>query len=302
MISAFAFGGFLRDYSPGRLVQVIQAAAVMTLCLNVVSLWKQEVRRPRRSQHAQAEAAPEFAEAWRAYIAAPGALRRLVVIALGTLGFGMQDVLLEPYGGQVLGLGVGATTWLTATVAAGGLLGFGYASYVLGKGGHAMRMTLTGAWLGVPAFAAVILAATTHSVPLLVAGAFAIGAGAGMFGHGTLTATMQAAPPEESGLALGAWGAVQATAAGVAMALGGIGRDLVQWLASAPGAGAVADRSAMTTGYAAVFAAELLFLLATVAVAHAAARPAGAHRRTPDDAPQGTAAAVHPPLRPGTAK
>ncbi|MCK7494303.1 MAG: PucC family protein [Comamonadaceae bacterium] len=30
----------------------------------------------------------------------------------------MQDVLLEPYGGQILGMGVGDTTWLTATLAA----------------------------------------------------------------------------------------------------------------------------------------------------------------------------------------
>ncbi len=300
MISAFAFGGFLRDYSPGRLVQVIQAAAVMTLLLNGISLWKQEVRRPRRSQCVPPEPAPEFAEAWRTYLAAPGALRRLVVIALGTLGFGMQDVLLEPYGGQVLGLGVGATTWLTATVAAGGLLGFGYASHVLGRGGHAMRMTLTGAWLGVPAFAAVILAATTQSVPLLIAGAFAIGAGAGVFGHGTLTATMQSAPPDESGLALGVWGAVQATAAGVAMALGGIGRDLVQWLASSPGPGA--RMSATTMGYAVVFAAELLLLLATVAVARDAARSFNVHRLVPHGASQSAAAAAHASLRSGAAE
>jgi hypothetical protein len=44
------------------------------------------------------------------------------------MAFSMQDVLLEPYGGQVLGMSVGATTKLTATLALGGLLGFGLAS------------------------------------------------------------------------------------------------------------------------------------------------------------------------------
>jgi BCD family chlorophyll transporter-like MFS transporter len=296
MTSALAFGGFLRDYSPGRLVQVIQAAAVMTLILNVIALWKQEVRRPRRGLPEEREG-PEFADAWRGYVAAPGAWQRLLVIALGTLGFGMQDVLLEPYGGQVLGLGVGATTWLTATMAAGGLLGFGLASHVLSRGVRAMRMTLAGAWLGVPAFAAVILAATTRSVPLLVAGAFAIGAGAGMFGHGTLTATMQAANPDESGLALGAWGAVQATAAGVALALGGLGRDAVQWFAALHAQGQAA---APTTGYAAVFATEMLLLLATVAAASFAARSAGGQGLSAHGAAQSAAAvaAMRAPLRP----
>ena len=56
------------------------------------------------------------------------------VIGLGTMAFTMQDVLLEPYGGAVLGMSVGQTTWLTATLAAGGLLGFTWASVALGRG------------------------------------------------------------------------------------------------------------------------------------------------------------------------
>ena len=47
-------------------------------------------------------------------------MRRLVAIGLGTMAFSMQDVLLEPYGGQVLGLAVGATTKLTALSPAAG--------------------------------------------------------------------------------------------------------------------------------------------------------------------------------------
>jgi BCD family chlorophyll transporter-like MFS transporter len=34
------------------------------------------------------------------------------------MAFNMQDVLLEPYGGEILGLSVSATTLLTATWAA----------------------------------------------------------------------------------------------------------------------------------------------------------------------------------------
>jgi MFS transporter, BCD family, chlorophyll transporter len=50
----------------------------------------------------------------------------LAVVFLGTLAFNMQDVLLEPYGGEILGLPVAATTLLTAGWAAGALLGFGW--------------------------------------------------------------------------------------------------------------------------------------------------------------------------------
>ena len=73
------------------------------------------------------------------------------------MAFSMEDVLLEPYGGQVLHLTVGDTTKLTATLAVGGLFGFGLASRVLSRGADPFRMASFGALVGVPAFACVIL-------------------------------------------------------------------------------------------------------------------------------------------------
>ena len=71
------------------------------------------------------------------------------------------------------------------------------------------------------------------------------------------------APKDQVGLALGAWGAVQATAAGAGVALGGIGRDVVQALASR---GVFGDALATpATGYAFVYGLEIVLLLATVA-------------------------------------
>ena len=59
------------------------------------------------------------------------------------------------------------------------------------------------------------------------------------------------------GLALGAWGAVQATAAGIAVALGGIIRDLITAL---PGA----ETFRPEAPYTPVFTLELLLLLAAL--------------------------------------
>lgn len=119
--SAFAFADFLSDYSPGRLIQVIQAAAITTLVLNVVAMWKQEARsRSRKPRAGDASERASFAEAWRGFAAGGDASRRLWVIALGTMAFTMEDVLLEPYGGEILGMSVSSTTYLTATLALGG--------------------------------------------------------------------------------------------------------------------------------------------------------------------------------------
>ena len=258
--SALLFGAALADFTHGRLIQVIQGSALATMVLNLIALWKQEARRPPRGAAAPARE-PGFAEAWASFRGGTNALRRLVAVGLGTMAFSMEDILLEPYGGQILHLTVGTTTKLTATLAIGGLLGFGLASRVLSRGYDPCRMASNGALVGIPAFLLVICAAPLDSALLFALGTLLIGFGGGLFGHGTLTATMNHAPENQRGLALGAWGAVQATAAGLAVALGGILRDVV---AAAVGDHAPWGIGAAATGYTAVYALEVLLLVVTV--------------------------------------
>ena len=255
--SALIFGALLSEFSPGRLIQVIQGSAVMTIVLNAVALWKQEPRR-RPAAMGPARRRPSFEESWAVFIRGEHAMRRLVAVGIGTMAFSMEDVLLEPYGGKILHLSVADTTKLTAALAAGGLLGFGIASRVLSRGFDPFRMACCGAMVGIPAFAAVILSAPLASPALFGAGTMLIGLGAGLFGHGTLTATMNLAPRGQTGLALGAWGAVQASAAGAAIALGGILRDVVGMLAPPAVFGAAA-------GYNFVYGLEIVLLFAALA-------------------------------------
>jgi BCD family chlorophyll transporter-like MFS transporter len=227
--SALIFGAMLADFTAGRLIQVIQGSAVATMALNLLALWKQETRRPGAA--AAISQTPSFRQSWDSFARGGQAVRRLVAVGIGTMAFSMEDVLLEPYGGQILHLSVSATTKLTATLALGGLFGFGLASRILSRGADPFRMASFGALVGVPAFLAVICSGPLQAPDLFAIGTALIGFGAGLFGHGTLTATMMLAPPNQTGLALGAWGAVQATAAGVAVASGGIIRDIVAGLA-----------------------------------------------------------------------
>ena len=250
--SALAFGSALSDFSPGALIQVIQASAVITLVLNVIALWKQEPRsRLRRGKPA---VEPSFTEAWHTLTLDPRALRTLVAIGLGTFAFSMEDILLEPYGGEILHMSVSATTVLTATLSLGGLIGFAWASKVLSQGADPYRMSWSGVLIGVPAFLAVIASGYLDAEWLFSLGVLGIGFGGGLFSHGTLTSCMHLAPKDQSGLALGAWGAVQATSAGVAMALGGIARDVIDLIT---GAG---------VGYVSVYVFEALVLILTAYV------------------------------------
>jgi BCD family chlorophyll transporter-like MFS transporter len=248
--SALVMGELLFEYSPGRLIRVVQAVAVTTLVLNVIAVWKQEARSRQRLPDSPLE--ESFQNSWKVFCEGPHTLRRLLAVGLGSMAFTMEDVLLEPYGGEILNLSVSSTTLLTATLALGGLLGFGWASRVISRGADPYRMASWGAWVGLPAFIFIILAAPFMSVYLFVLGVFLIGLGGGLFAHGTLTASMNLAPPDQTGLAMGAWGAVQATASGLGMALGGLLRD------------GVAQLSNSVTGYSAVYGIEIVMLILTL--------------------------------------
>lgn len=257
IVSALVFGWLLADYTAGKLAQVVQGAAVVTVALNLCALWKQEPR--DRARAANPPPKESFSDAWSVFSAREGTMRLLFVIALGTAAYAMAEVLLEPYGGQVLDMTVAMTTRLTAVLAGGSLLGFWFASHILLRGAEPLKVATYGAAIGVPGFLIITAAAQMGGVAFFSLGVFITGVGAGLFGHGTLTATMRRAPRAQIGLALGAWGAVQATAAGIAIAAGGIIRDLILALPGGEGFDAA-------TPYIPVFLLEAVFLVAALCV------------------------------------
>ncbi len=277
LASALVFGLLLAHFSEVRLIQVVQGAAVTTMVLNGIALWKQEPRDPSRTRADRIR--PSFAETWRDFNRDARARRRLVALGVGTIAFSMQDILLEPYGGRVLGLPVGATTAMTALLAVGGLTGFATAARLLGRGTDPYRLAGVGAMVGLAAFSAVVFAAPLQSIGLFGVGVTLIGLGAGLFAHCTLTAAMALARPGQVGLTLGIWGAVQASAAGAAVASGGLIRDGVSALAEGGALGSTLVSPA--TGYVAVYAIELALLFATLIAIGPLARPAGRARLAP---------------------
>ena len=263
LVAALAFGRALADFSQVRLIQVIQAAAVVTIVLNVVAVWQQEPRDPSRTRHDKKR--PAFKASFAAFRQNRRAMRLLAAVAIGTAGFSMQDILLEPYGGEMLGLSVGATTELTALLAAGTLVGIWYAARRLARGQETHRSAALGLLTGVAGFALVIFADPMGSTTIFCCGVALIGCGGGLFAVGTLTAAMSETDATAAGLALGAWGAVQAAAAGLGVALGGAIRDGVGALATSGALGPALNSTAV--GYSAVYHIEILVLfVALVAI------------------------------------
>lgn len=90
-----------------------------------------------------------------------------------------------------------------------------------------------------------------------------IGFSGGLFAVGMLAAAMTLDDEGRNGLAIGAWGAVQATAAGIGVALGGVIRDGVAALGVKGTLGpAMVDAAA---AYGVIYHLEIVLLFATLA-------------------------------------
>jgi len=258
--SGLVFGLALRHFSQVRLIQVVQGAALLTMVVNLAAMWKQEARNP--ANQPSREPRPSFRANWQRFAQRDRSIRFLVAVGLGTAAFNMQDIILEPYGGEILHLPVGDTTTLTAMMAGGALAAFAVAARTLGRGTSPHRLAAWGVVVGLPAFSAVIFAEPLASAGLFRTGATLIGFGAGLFSVGTLTAAMGLENDGLNGLALGAWGAVQASCAGLAIATGGALRDLVSHLAVNGAFGSALAHPAI--GYSVVYHIELGLLFATL--------------------------------------
>ncbi len=255
--AALVFGQLLQAYSPLRLIQVVQGCAVATILINVICLWKQEPRN-KLASHPDRKMI-SFVDAISAYRSNLDFKRLMTTVGVGAAGFAMQDVLLEPYGGEILGLSVSQTTLLTAISAGAAILGFAVAAKLMAKGRDMHAMAGIGMLVGIAGFSAVIFAEPFQSPALFRIGTAFIGFGGGLFGVGTMLAAMRLGKLSDNGIAIGAWGAVQATAAGLGIAFGGLIRDGVNSYV-----GIVTDQaiSAPLAGYAVVYHLEIALLFA----------------------------------------
>ncbi len=261
--SAVAYSYILKTFNQILLIQLIQGVAMLTIIFNVIALWQMEPRR-RLVDLEKQEANVDFRDAWLKLAQIPGFVRLMVAVGLGTAAFNMQDILLEPFAGQVFGMAVGQTTFLMAILAGGMLIGFMLSEQLLNLKIEPLKVASIGLLFGAVAFGVVVVSPLADSVGLFRSGTFAVGIGAGLFSVGTLTTTMGLANSKMSGILLGTWGGVQATCAGVSIAFSGVTRDLISRAAQSGTFGPSLKGPA--TGYIVVFILEIALLFATLFV------------------------------------
>jgi BCD family chlorophyll transporter-like MFS transporter len=256
--SAIVVSGLLREYSHVQLIRVMQGSAVIFVVLTVLALWQQERLRPDGSIISTQEAVRVRLSLW-ASIRLLGGQQTLkglfLVIFIATTAFATHDVLLEPYGGQVLGMSVAATMQLTVLWGIAMVVGIALAAWFLWQKRPPVLLISIGCAVGLIGFGVISYASDAALITPFRIGVSLISMGRGLFLVGSVILVMSLTDVSHAGLFLGIWGIVQAMGQGIGVIGGGLVRDLAQyWTGS------------VVLGYTAVYSTSLVLLLVVIAL------------------------------------
>lgn len=258
VVSAIIVSGLLVDYSHGRLIQVMQGSAMWFVLLTVVALWRQEQLNPDGSIKSDVDTVRVRLSLWdslRALSGQPLLKGLFAVIFIASMAFATHDVLLEPYGGQVLNMSVSSTMRLTALWGVATIVGVGAAALFLWRKQAPVFLIGLGCVVGLLGFGVISYAGRDALVGIFQVGVAMISIGRGLFLVGSVILVMSLTDVGHAGLLLGVWGIVQGIAQGIGTIGGGIVRDV-----------ALFQTGNVAVGYAVVYATSLFLLLAVVLI------------------------------------
>lgn len=269
-IVAIGFGRWMEVYDRATFWQMILG----TLLIGGFFWWFAIVRVEKRVPAlAPREAPPGVGEALGRIWQDPRARRFFVFLALATFAAWMQDNILEPFGGDILGLPAGQTTrftgyWGTTTVLV--LI----ACFIIWRRREPERQKgVAGAGLFIMALGMLLLAVTgwTHQTHLVSLCLLVYGAGFGLYTFGGLSLMAVMSPDRDSGAYLGLWTIAILLFKGGGTFFGGAVRDLLFGISP-------------TLAYGMVFSLAAIGLLGAILVLSRVDILAFAHEtgRTPD--------------------
>jgi BCD family chlorophyll transporter-like MFS transporter len=250
-------GYFLDPFSLGRLVAISAAVSAIAFTVTVLAVWGLEGHRD--SAPTPSTIKTPFREAFAQVWAEPQSRLFTMFVFLSMFAYNFQELVLEPFAGEVFGLTAGQSTMLsgdqhTGTLA--GMIAVAIAGAAWGgRFGSLRAWTIWGCVASALAMALLCVAAfAAPNFPLRLT-VFALGAANGAFAMaaiGSMMALAGAGREAREGTRMGLWGAAQAIAFGSGAFLGTVAADAAR-----------AAFGAAEPAYATVFAIEAaLFLIA----------------------------------------
>jgi len=240
----------LLDANAGGLRTLFATAAIIIIALTLIAVWGQERKLDDlRSSKSDNHVNVSFRQALKSVAEIAQARLFFVFILAATFFLFLQQAVLEPYGGDVLGLSVRATSAFNAVMTGGILVGMLVAGRPLARHFGFRRMAITGLVFSAIAFAGLAAAAAAGAAPPSWLAILTLGLAIGLFNVATLALMMGMTAGGRTALYMGAWTVAHALAVGLATAGGGLIFEAAR---------SIANSEAL--GYASVFALESLGL------------------------------------------
>ncbi|MCX6044314.1 MAG: BCD family MFS transporter [Chloroflexi bacterium] len=180
------------------------------------------------------------------------ARRFFVYLLLVLVSLHAQDVLLEPFGAEVLEMPVAMTSRLTSLWGVGLLLTLTVGVLLVRRFGKKFCANL-GSLVAALAFALIISAGAAHNERFFMGSVFLLGLGGGLMTISNLSFMLDMTIPQAAGLYIGAWGMADFLGRATGTIFSGLLRDLLYGLTGQPG-----------IGYSVVFGLEIVGLLVAI--------------------------------------
>lgn len=290
VIAGGLIGAQLEVYNPEALMRVSLGVMVVFIVLALVAAPGQEPRNAAlAAQTSQVRERPFWETVKTVLLPDPQVRLFFTLIIFAFVGTLAQDVWLEGYGGEVLGMSVGDTTRLTQFWGPGVLISMLLSGIVLlPLLGHLLVMRI-GFVSSALAFVGVILVGFQGNADLFRWLVFGMGLGTGLAGAGMLSGVVTFSSPMRAGLLMGVWGMANALGRALGTFMGGALAGTVEAVTGSP-----------LFAYSSIFALEAAMLVVALVLSFRLRPDASPAAAVPAEAtPEAVGAQLQPAPRAG---
>ncbi|MDP6793326.1 MAG: BCD family MFS transporter [Anaerolineales bacterium] len=249
IITGMGAATLMHTYTFDRMVSLFTGGFAAAMLLTLIALWRQET--PSRAESGLPSQSLRTALALLLQSQQPRHFA--IFLMVGMFSYFMQDVILEPFGGEVFLLPPSETTrfntYMGIGLVSGMLIGGMRLIPRMGKRGVAGL----GCWIMIGAFAGLAISGFSQNARMLTYIIALLGLGAGFFTVGSVSLMMDMTSSKHTGLFVGTWTLVQALAKGPASLVSGGLHGAFLAVGALPG-----------QAYGAVFALEAIGLLLAI--------------------------------------
>jgi BCD family chlorophyll transporter-like MFS transporter len=278
ILTAAIAGRHLDPFSLPRLVAVAGSVSMIAFVVAVVAVWGIERRAATlATDPAGPRPAVPFRQALTQVWSEANARHFTIFVFVSMLAYSMQDLILEPYAGEIFRYTPGASTKLASVQHGGVLVGM----LIVAVGGSLLPASwrvplktwiLLGCLASAGSLGAIAAAGTGASPVSFRTLVFMLGVSNGVFAIAAIGSMMMLASEGRAareGVRMGLWGAAQAIAFGAGGLVGAVAVDIMRSIAPS-----------VAAAYATVFTLEAMMFVAAAALA---VRIGGRARFTADD-------------------